>query len=29
MDMNLPGALPPPPLETIKDSEISNRRKLS
>ena len=29
MDMKLPGALPPPPLETIKESEITNRRKLT
>jgi FtsP/CotA-like multicopper oxidase with cupredoxin domain len=29
MDMKLPGALPPPPLETIKDSEVTNRRKLT
>jgi FtsP/CotA-like multicopper oxidase with cupredoxin domain len=28
MDMKLPGALPGPPLQTIKDSEITNRRKL-
>jgi FtsP/CotA-like multicopper oxidase with cupredoxin domain len=28
MDMKLPGALPAPPLQTIKDSEITNRRKL-
>ncbi|MEQ1951415.1 multicopper oxidase family protein [Mesorhizobium yinganensis] len=26
MDMKLPGALPPPPLESIKESEITNRR---
>ncbi|HSH93951.1 MAG TPA: multicopper oxidase family protein, partial [Roseimicrobium sp.] len=29
MDMKLPGALPPPPLETIKDSEITNRRTVT
>jgi FtsP/CotA-like multicopper oxidase with cupredoxin domain len=28
MDMKLPGALPAPPLQTIVDSEITNRRKL-
>jgi FtsP/CotA-like multicopper oxidase with cupredoxin domain len=26
MDMKLPDALPPPPLESIKESEITNRR---
>ena len=29
MDMKLPGVLPPPPLRTIEDSEITNRRKLT
>lgn len=28
MDMKLPGALPPPPLPTIKDAEITHRRKV-
>jgi FtsP/CotA-like multicopper oxidase with cupredoxin domain len=28
MDMKLPGALPPPPLPTVKESEITNRRKV-
>ncbi|MGY4595129.1 FtsP/CotA-like multicopper oxidase with cupredoxin domain [Bradyrhizobium sp. GM22.5] len=28
MDMQLPRALPPAPLATIKDSEITNRRKV-
>jgi FtsP/CotA-like multicopper oxidase with cupredoxin domain len=29
MDMKLPGALPPPPFETVKDAEITNRRKVT
>jgi FtsP/CotA-like multicopper oxidase with cupredoxin domain len=29
MDMKLPGELPPPPLQTIKESEITNRRTVT
>jgi FtsP/CotA-like multicopper oxidase with cupredoxin domain len=29
MDMKLPGKLPPPPLQTIKASEITNRRTVT
>jgi FtsP/CotA-like multicopper oxidase with cupredoxin domain len=29
MDMKLPGGLPPPPLQTIKESEITNRRTVT
>jgi FtsP/CotA-like multicopper oxidase with cupredoxin domain len=29
MDMKLPGALPPPPLQTIKETEITNRRTVT